>query len=247
MEHSASEPAFDYKLPRVGIEPRLLHGSFNKAGNDYVWKTTAMEAPGPGKYLSELEKYEERQRLAKGHLFLKGPRGGYKVMNKVPAPHHYEDKNFFMGASITGKETLSNIPRVLGGKISKGPRRSFLESAQRHGSSIPSPGQYTWKDPGPKILSPNLKLFKSNKKKPPEKEIGPAEYQINYSSQEETPPAYSIPRSSGHNLLAKAGKNQPAPGPGFYPIDSVPSHKISRGTRYCQTRGLGRSPCSGYF
>mmetsp|Transcript_30766 Transcript_30766/g.70551 ORF Transcript_30766/g.70551 Transcript_30766/m.70551 type:complete len:248 (-) Transcript_30766:78-821(-) len=247
MEHSASEPAFDYKLPRAGIEPRTLYGTFNKGENNYVWKTTAMEAPGPGKYLSELEKYEERQRLARGHLFLKGGRG-YKYLNKVPAPHHYEDKNIFMGPSIAGKEILSNIPRVLGGKISKGPRRSFLESAQRHGAGTPSPGQYTWKDPGPKILSPNLKEFKSHKTKTQVKEIGPAEYQINYSSQEETPAAYSIPKSAGHNLLDKAKNSQKeGPGPGYYPIDSVPSHKISRGTRYCQTRGLGRSPCSGYF
>jgi hypothetical protein len=277
MESSASAPSLpvlsneDYKIPSNGVGDtghpnRVTHGAMSKDKGTFSSRINqiqrqAAKVPGPGMYVAH-----DDWKLKGGNKFPNGNRE-YKPMSKTPAPPTYETKNFGTSVSIATNEFLSNRPRIVLGKMPKGNRRSFLESAVKHGSAIPAPGTYTTTNKrgnqldtsgtttSIKVLDWKREMQKSKGTGAPEKEIGPDHYTINYKHCEDAPNMISVPKALSQNFLDKAVKEKwvdvkskkECPGPGTYNVHNFDDSRISRGTKYLQTRGLSRNSVSGFF
>lgn len=220
----------------------------------------AEKVPGPGKYLGVADLKEERNKPAEVYSFSKMTRS-QKLVNKVPAPHHYERKDILTSKSIASQEHLSHIPRLTQGRIAKGPKRSFLDQAERHSSGVPAPGAVNFTNKSRNKLdghqfAPNLgEAKRSRSSAPAAKELGPSDYRPNHTWTEVGTTKYTIPKETGNSFVDKAvqgayadrrGKT-PTPGPGTHNWHLGAINKVTRGTKLCQLRGLGRSACSGYF
>jgi len=269
MEASASAPVLrneDYKIPCHGVgltghEPRVVMGPFSKDKGTYSSRINqitrqAGKVPGPGKYVAH-----DDWQLKGGSKFPNGNRD-YKPMNKTPAPDLYESKEFYQGKSIGGNENLSNRRRIVLGHCPKGNRRSFLEGAIKHGSTVPAPGTYHTSVKRSNMLDINQdkttswakEMVKTKGRGPTEKELGP-DYNLNWKHLEESAPSITVPKAKADNFLAKAVKEKwsdaktkkELPGPGTYAVHNFDDSKITRGTKYLQTRGFSRSSVSGYF
>jgi hypothetical protein len=270
MEHSASAPAVNfvpnYPVVKTGPGPRETLGRFSKDTGEYssrinqIVKAAGKFNTGPGKYIGPDDYADPKFRPHSVHAFAKSSRE-YKPMHKGPAPHHYEAKSILMGDAISCKSNLSNRPRVLLGKVPTGKKRSFLDQAEAHGKQVPGPGYVTPKHVcsnklDSKLAAPTLADNRKNKSiaaKGPA-EPGPGQYTPGFNQTEERMVSHSVPKEKAKNFLDKAvraaaldGKGTPSPGPGHHNNHTIDSYKLSRGTKYCQLRGIGRSPCSGYF
>jgi len=276
MEGSASAPVLrneDYNIPSNGVgatghPKRILNGNMSKDKGEYSSRINqiikqAGKAPGPGKYIAH-EYWEEGKRAHVIHGGNKFPnsRRDYKPMNKTPDPANYENKNFGLGVSINSSEHISKNPRVLFGNISKAKKRSFLDQAIAHGSKIPAPGHNDTSGRYANKAEPSVKkipnwsreITKTTGKKAAPPEIGPNHYSIKYPG-EEKQPCHAIPKAKAQNFLDKAQvekmvdlrTRKEIPGPGTYNTHSYDDSKFSRGTKYLQLRGMGRSAVSGYL
>lgn len=273
MEHSSSAPVLkdeDYNLPCHGVgdtgpPPRHLHGPFSKDTGKYSSRLAqivrqAEKVPGPGKYVAH-----EDWTINKKPNWSKGSRD-YKPLHKNPDPTHYERKDFFNEVSNGGKECLSHIARVLGGKVPKGKRRSMTEMAVRAHAHVPPPGAYSvasgmFSD----RLAPHVTGTTSwaremavhvGRGAPEPYSLAPSHYTIDYKPTEERQAVYTVPKEKAANFLDKAVKEKlvdirnkkEMPGPGTYwQKTDFDDRKLSRGTRMLQLRGLTRASASGYF
>lgn len=260
----------DYNIP-TDFEPRVLSGPFSKDKGTYSSRINqiirqADKVPGPGKYVAHEEwdvaAGKKAHVIHAGNKFPAGNRD-YKPMSKTPAPPTYEHKEFNMGKSIGGHEMLSNRKRIIYGQMTKGQRRSFLEGCTRHGAKIPAPNEYYLPqkrnhkmdlNSGP-ITSWSREMVKTKSGKPADIEIGPGHYSPNFFIAEPKQPIHAVPKAKAQNFLDKKVKEKiidlktkrEMPGPGTYNTHDYDDSKFSRGTRYMQLRGHGRSSCSGYF
>lgn len=277
MEGSASAPVLrneDYHIPCKGVgltghANRVTHGPMSKDKGTYSSRINqimkqAEKVPGPGKYVAH-EPWDEGKTAHVIHAGNKFPNGNrdYKPMNKTPAPATYENKNFNLGVAISSNQNLSCNPRTLYGGIPKGKRRSSLDGAMKHSANAPGPGHNELTQHRNnkldtstiKVLSWSREQQKSKSNKPKENEIGPNHYSINYGPTEEKQGCHTIPKAKAQNFLDKAVKEKwvdvktkrEVPGPGTYNVHSYDDSKFSRGTKYLQLRGMGRSAVSGYF
>mmetsp|Transcript_24710 Transcript_24710/g.53742 ORF Transcript_24710/g.53742 Transcript_24710/m.53742 type:complete len:272 (-) Transcript_24710:134-949(-) len=267
---SASEPVLrqeDYHVPANGVgntgfpnRPILCFTSKDDGTNSSRINQIirqAQKVPGPGKYIAH-----DDWRMTQTYGFAKGSRD-YKSMHKGPSPDHYETKEFSMQPSIGARDNLSHHRRVLVSKIPPGKRRSFLDSAERHGREVPGPGAHNPTAGCSNALPTKLsrttdwtkeaQKSKSLKVKAPE--IGPNHYTINYSRAEPTAPSQTVPKEVNKNFIDKyvrekwtdAKSKKPGPGPGHYDVHNFDHNKTSRGTYQLQLRNLSRNPASGYF
>jgi len=262
----------DYRAPANGIgftghPKRVLLGHSNKDTGEHSSRINmivkqAGKTPGPGKYLAHTgwdrlggNKFENTERVI-------------KQMNKVPAPHHYEAKDFvdnhIMAVRNNVTASLGNHARYDSlGRLSKGKKRSFLDQAERHGSMVPGPGHF---DPKPYFksgvggritgtVSYGRESNRTSGKGTKAKEIGPTDYNINYNQLEEVPPKYTVPKDPCNNFIDKAvrdtfvdrrGKKE-MPGPGTYNMQDFDYNRTSRGTQLAQVRGISRCAMSGYL
>jgi len=281
MEHSASAPTLtneDYRVPGgsdcrgiglTGHENRILAGPMSKDKGTYSSRINqimrqAEKVPGPGKYVAH-EGWDEGKVAHVIHAGNKFPSGSrdYKPMNKTPAPATYENKNFGLGIANSSNPNLSCNPRVLYGGVPKGKKRSFLDQAIAAGGKTPAPGQNDLvQHRNNKLDTSHIKVLdwkreqqKTTGTKPPDKEIGPNHYSINYNSVEGVQACGTIPKAKAQNFLDKAVKEKyvdlrtkrEVPGPGSYNTHSYDDSKFTRGTKYLQLRGMSRSSVSGYF
>lgn len=280
--HSAPEPIKltneDYCVPRHGVgltgpARKLQLGTFAKDKGEFssrlgqVMKQAA-KTPGPGKYIGHTQWvtagkvagtrniYETVTRF--GAAFEKCSRE-HKPLNKVPPPPTYERKDFSTSdASIGAKDNLSTKHRVVLGRASKGPKRSFLDNVAELGKLTPAPGQYNTPNCVPRnkleihCMGPSFDVKLTESRKPPQKQTpGPDHYKPNFNLGEHHEPQYTCPRDQGNNFVDKAvkakwvDKKTQMPAPGKH--DLINLSKISRGTKATTLQGLGRSVCSGYF
>jgi len=263
MEGSASAPALpskptlqdeDYRVPGgadcrgigdTGLQNRITHGPMAKDKGTYSSRINqivkqAEKVPGPGKYVAH-EPWEEGKTAHTIHAGNKFPAGNrdYKPMNKTPAPATYEDKNFYLGTSITSKDSLSNNPRIIYGQIPKGKKRSSLDQAVAHAAKMPGAGHYTLSQKrnnkldtqsthsAIKTMDWRREAQKTTGKQGSrtEIEIGPNHYTINYNQTEEKQAVNTIPKAKAQNFLDKAVKEKlvdlktrkEVPGPGTRP------------------------------
>lgn len=273
MEHASSAPVLtneDYNLPCHGVgdtgpAARVQHGPFAKDKGTFSSRINqiirqAEKVPGPGKYVAH-----EDWTINKKPNWTKGERT-YKPMNKVPDPTHYERKDFFEQVGNGGKDCLSHIPRVLGGKIPKGKRRSMTDMAVRAHAHVPPPGCYNvasgmFSD----RLAPHVTGTTSwqremavhvGRGQPEPYSLAPSHYTINDTPTYERHAVYSVPKEKAANFLDKAVKEKlvdiknkkEMPGPGTYwQKTDFDDRKLTRGTKMLQLRGLTRSAASGYF
>jgi hypothetical protein len=272
MEKSASEPVLrneDYAVPCHGVgatghPKRVLLGKADKDTGEHSTRINmiikqAGKTPGPGKYLAHVgwdrlggNKFENTDRSC-------------KQMNKVPAPHHYEAKDFADTHIIGARENLSHHPRSadLLGKQSKGKKRSFLDQAIRHGEKVPGPGHF---DPKPyfksgietKItgtVSYSREVIRTSGRGTAAKEIGPTDYNLNFNQRDEIPPKYTVPKDPCNNFIDKAVRDtyvdrrakKEMPGPGTYNLQDFDINRTSRGTMHSQLRGITRNTMHGYM
>lgn len=270
MDHSASDPGpvlrqEDYAVPDCKHPLRQLHGPFSKDDGKNSSRINmiirqAGKYPGPGKYVAHTD-WANRG----GNKFATGGRG-YKSFNNSPDPTHYENKDINLWPSNFSKEVLSHNPRVIGGRIPKGKRRSFLDGAIKHGNEVPDAGQYEKKSQ----RCDRLEMSNAKKVLPWDKEekktvgrvclhtkvpeIACNHYHPSHVQQEARLPVYTIPKEVGKNFIDKSVKDSLVdhfnkiytPG-AKYEIQNFDLGKISRATKLVQLRGLTRSPASGYF
>jgi len=271
MNSSASEPAFDYKLPAhgigdTGLGPRVLLGTQLKDTGKHSSRINciirqAEKVPGPGKYVAH-EDWAQNG----GNKFANVSRD-YKPHHKGPASSHYEVKDIAMNHSIGAKDSLSKNHRTLHGKVPKGKKRSFLDQAEYHGKHSCPPGAGTYEPSKFTTLCDRMEgkvncgpswaasVGKSKSMKPKVSEPGPNHYNLDWKHLEGREPNYSCPKDKDANFITKAvgermvdrRKNIPLPGPGTYNNHTMDDSKVSRGTYHLQLRGLTRSSMSGYF
>lgn len=268
LTKAASEPVLrdeDYRLPCNGIgdtghPKRLLYGPQSKDDGKFSSNMNriikqAEKTPGPGKYLAH-EDWKE----GKANKFSKETRD-YKTWATGPSPGHYERADLFMNPSNGSKDCYSNRRKVTDIKIMNGKRRSMTDSAIKHGAMSPGPGHYPAKsttgENNKKITSWAKESVKTESKKVKVLEPGPGHYQIDYSKLSSEPGirVHAVPKAKGNNFIDKFVREKwsdvrlkkPLPGPGQYETADFDLNKISRGTGQLQTRGLSRSPMSGYF
>eukprot|EP00747_Dinoflagellata_sp_TGD_P165824 gnl/TRDRNA2_/TRDRNA2_187717_c0_seq1.p1 gnl/TRDRNA2_/TRDRNA2_187717_c0~~gnl/TRDRNA2_/TRDRNA2_187717_c0_seq1.p1 ORF type:complete len:272 (-),score=31.72 gnl/TRDRNA2_/TRDRNA2_187717_c0_seq1:358-1173(-) len=271
MQKSASAPVLhqsEYRVPCHGVgltghPKRVTGGAFLKDKGIHSSRINqiirhAEKVPGPGKYETA------REEKAKANAFSKSGRN-FKKMNATVGPGYYETRDVMNTVANAGKENLSQNRRVTGGKLPKGPRRSFLDATIRAASQTPGPGYVNdCKAATRNKLDTHMRGFSMDKgrrkatakKAGTEGGLGPNHYTINRKHTEARSVGVTIPKSAPPNFLEQVVREKwsdartktELPGPGTYATPSTETdYKISRGTKLCQMRGLGRSPCSGYL
>lgn len=288
MDHSASAPSVvltneDYAVPCHGVgltghARKLQLGTFAKDKGEFssrlgqVMKQAA-KTPGPGKYDVGHTQWcvadktgGNRKRFGNqgetvhlfGNAFSKTSRE-HKSLNKTPAPATYERKDVSSSSfSIAASDRLSGKERVPLGRISKGPKRSFIDSVIEVSKQQTTPGQYTTPHCvaanvfNRRVTGPSMELkISENRKGPKKDEIAPNRYNLNHGPVEDLAPKYSVPKDHGNNFVDKCvkakmiDKKTQMPAPGKH--DLIDLNKITRGTKLLSLGGLGRGSCSGYF
>lgn len=269
MDRSTSEPTLrneDYFVPANGIgdtghASRVILGPFSKDTGEHSNRVNliikqAAKAPGPDKYLAHQEW------SANGYKFANTSRS-WKQMNKLPAPSHYESKDFMTTRQLGARDNLSQNRRTLGGKLAQGRRGSFLDQAIKHGERTPGPGHFNPKQKSSNRLDTAVKgnvdylaEGKTNKgNKPPVKQIGPDHYHPDFKHIDKKLPNWTVPKEPGNNFIDKQTRDKMVdkkskkemPGPGTYPTHEADFNKVSRGTMHTTLRGISRSAISGYM
>lgn len=260
-------------LGLTGHEKKVRLGTWSKDDGKVTSRIAqivrqAGKTPGPGTHAGHTtwcdSKLQGTRRIDEtvtrfGNAFSKSSRD-YKQYNKVPSPNHYEAGGID-SKSIASKDNLSHNPRVKFGKSAKGPRRSFLDRAEDMGKNSPGPGlsetvprdRLDWHKPAHAFDHP-----KTESRGQPHKLVpAPNHYAMEHKLTEARSIEWTTPKCESNNFIDKTIKNKtifgrtaersrmPCPGPGQQ--DQIVFEKITRGTKYLQLRGMGRSPVSGYL
>jgi hypothetical protein len=243
----------EYSVPKCGMLPRVPSGQLAKDSRDGVTsrlgqiKIQAGKTPGPGYYIKHADWADPIKKcigntksMEPKYSYPKCPRSQGEKMNKVPGPGTYD-----------GTATGQTKPRVLMGKAAKGPKRNFLDNAKAQAAWVPAPGTYdhTKRADVPHMGAPAFELSKkvAGTRKGAEKQApGPGAYTPGWTQCETKEPNWGTSKSSSMTYVdkvAQSKKNLPAPGK----YDLIPIEKITRGTKWTQVHGLGRSALHGTF
>jgi len=240
----------EYSVPKCGMLPRVPSGQLGKESR--VGTTSrlgqieiqAKKTPGPGYYVKHADWADpvkksigNTKNRTPEYSYPKCPRSQGEKLNKVPGPGTYD-----------GTATGQTKPRVLLGKTSKGPKRNFLEQAKEQSAKVPAPGQYVPKQAdAPHMGAPYMLKKVSATRKGAEKQApGPGAYTPQWTQCEQKDPIWGTSKDSAMTYVdkvAQSKKNLPAPGK----YDLINLERITRGTKWTQVHGLGRSALHGTF
>lgn len=158
-------------------------------------------------------------------------------LNKVPGAGSYS----------VGALTRVGSHTILGGKFPTSKKRSFLDAAAERSSSTPASAKYFPQTVDAHVRTPGFKVGTTLSRAEKRKQLpGPNHYSINWTSLNDQAPNYSYGKEKGGKFVDLASKaSGKVPGPGAY--NSTGMSKVSRGTKWCQIMGIGRSALSGTF
>lgn len=222
-----------YKAPRIGLPPRVLHGKMQRPHSAQPRGTKRTDkSPGPGYYNGPgLEKGYRQVYDRPAHWSLKGvgkdvPAIGQLGKAKVPGPGQYP----------VAKSFEATIPRVLYGKML--PVRKRPQSAPPRSGG---PGGYNVQPVDPHMAAPDFKIRKTASRQTKiDKMPGPGFYKVKYPDPNMGAPDFRIRKSPS---LDPRPNN--VPGPGHYPLQDM--SKYTRGAKWSQLHGVGRSSLHGTF
>lgn len=228
----------EYVVPTVGLTKRVEGGILPKDTGEMSSvlgqvKRRAGKVPGPGAYLSHKD-----WALNRGFIISKTARDKGTRMNKVPAPGQYD----CAAVNLTK-------PRSIGGHLSKGVKRSFLDSAVEKSEKTPAPDKYHPQPLEKHVTSPSLSRVKKTESRVPKKDRavpGPGHYEPKFSFTEDRPPNYGTAKEASNSFVDRATKlKEKLPAPGHYEVTKL--DKVSRGTKWVQMNGLTRGPLMGRY
>lgn len=230
----------EYMVPKFGLKERVPGGGLPKDPGTFSSRLAqvvraATKVPGPGKY-----EFKDTLGSATKFSVPKAPRDKYNVPDgsKGPAPGKYE--------AIPLDRTKA---RVIGGLCSKGKGHRPIFNV----SEGPAPGKYDVKMQPRHVMAPSMTIRKTESRKDPAlsksaSAPGPGKYNPNFSSQETQEAIFSVPKAP-HDKTRYVDSvvisKKFVPAPGKYDLPKL--DKVSRGTKWCQLNGLGRSPLNGAF
>lgn len=239
-----------YKVPHCGLLPRVPSGQLAKDARDGITsrlgqiKIQAGKTPGPGYYVKHADWKDPVKKSIAGtktrtpeYSYPKCPLGQGEKLNKVPGPGTYD-----------GTATGQTKPRVLQGRLSKGPKRNFLDNAKDQSAWKPPPGKYDPKQAdAPHMGAPTMLKKVSGTRKSAEKQApGPGAYNPEWTQCEEREPKWGTSKQKAETYVDKVAKSKAKlPAPGKY--DLIKLETITRGTKWTQVHGLGRSALHGTF
>jgi hypothetical protein len=229
-----------YITPKCGLPPRVLFGKGpkeNRDGYHSMYKLLAKQSGGmnlgPGAYPLDMGYGQTKDRPPKWSMSKLGRDNG-SLKNKVPGPGTYKDDAF--------KNTL---PRLQFGKLLKGQK---CKSMGATGSGL-GPGQYNHKPLERHNSAPSFQRSASkNESRPlPKKDApGPGAYNPDYKHVEGRNPRWGLSKDKSVRFTeAAANAKLKMPPPGKY--DMVPVTVETRGTKWSQLHGVGRSSLHGTF
>lgn len=238
-------PISAYVVPKCGLQGRVLYGNGakeNRNGFHSMYGKLDRDAkknanqPGPGKYPLD-QGYEQVQdrppKWSMSKLGRDGIAGGGK--NKVPGPGTYDKQAWF-----------ATQPRVAFGKLLKGPRSKGLAAT----SITKGPGSYTVQHQDAHQSCPDLNILKRKTipRPIPKKDApGPGTYNPDWKQIEDRRPMWKMSKADGSMRFTDQAVKSAAwrPPPGKY--DQVNAKVFSRGTKWSQLHGVGRSSLHGTF
>lgn len=227
----------EYVVPKSGLLERVPGGQLPKDPGTHSSRLAqvvkaAGKTPGPGKY-------DSKGTLGKRmFLFSKTDKDKYNVKSApTPAPGKYNMV-----------ETSKFRPRVTGGQIPKGKGHRPIYNT----SEGPAPGKYDPKLSENHVMAPSMQKRVTESRRDAlqrsQSVPGPGRYSPSFELQEIKEANYSVPKSAFDktrfvDTVVRSRSFLPAPGK----YDLVKLEKVSRGTKWCQINGLGRSPLNGIF
>lgn len=230
-------PQSAYKMPYCGLPPRLKYGKIQRPHSAEPGRGAKRsdKKPGPGYYSGAgLEKGYRQVYDRRPIWSLKGT--GYDVpaignlgKQKVPGPGQYPVKEAFE----------ATIPRVPYGKML--PKRTRPQSAPPRAGG---PGGYNIQHIDPHMGAPDFKIRKTDSRST-KKDLEPGPGAYNVKEPLEHKPAPDFARSLHKTQPRPTVKTDKVPGPGFYP--AVSDRVYTRGAKWSQLHGVGRSPLHGTY
>lgn len=227
----------EYEVPKFGLPSKVPGGTMPKDAGEFTSRLgqirrQAGKVPGPGMYVGHKD-----WKLNRGFVFSKTPRDKGTRMNKVPAPGHYDSA----GLSVTR-------PRSIGGQLSKGAKRSFLDNVAEKSGKTPAPDKYQPRFQEVHIPAPSFDVKKTESRQGGKKQQnpGPGHYEPKYTSTEDRPPTYGTSKDTIKSFVDRVTKlKEKLPAPGHYETTKLES--VSRGTKFMQIMGNGRGPLMGSY
>lgn len=227
----------EYVVPKAGLLERIPGGAVPKDPGTHSSRLAqvvkmASKTPGPGMYPTNKSTLGSRN-----FVFSKTKKDKYNVAGStVPAPGQYKMIDL-----------AKTKPRVVGGQISKGKGHRPIYSA----ADGPAPAHYNPKLLDVHVMAPSMthRITESRKDLKRSASVpGPGAYAPRYDSQEVREANYSVPKAAFDktrfvDTIVRSHSYVPAPG--IYNLTKL--DKVSRGTKWCQIQGLGRSPLNGIF
>lgn len=228
----------EYQVPKAGLLERVPGGALPKDPGTHSSRLAqvvkaAAKTPGPGKY--------DRQGTLGKRMFMfsKTSKDKYNVAPaSTPAPGKY---NLV--------EMSKTKARVTGGQIPKGKGHRPIYAT----GEGPAPGKYDPKLLENHVMAPSMTKRVTETRKDPAMQKsasvpGPGRYSPSFDTLENREANYSVPRAAFDktrfvDTIVRSHSYVPAPGK----YDLIKLEKVSRGTKWCQINGLGRSPVNGIF
>jgi len=227
----------EYEVPKFGLPNKVPGGTMPKDAGEFTSrlgqiKRQAAKCPGPGMYVGHKD-----WKLNRGFLFAKCARDKGLRMNKVPAPGHYENAS----------SMAMTRPRSIGGQLSKGTKRSFLDNVAEKAGKTPAPDKYQPKFQEAHLPAPSFDIKKTESRMPKKTLApGPGHYEPKYASIEKVPPNYGTSKETAKSFVDRVTKlKEKLPAPGHYEMTKL--EKISRGTKWTQIMGAKRGPLMGAY
>jgi hypothetical protein len=194
--------------------------------------------PGPGSYPLDKGFEQVNDRPPKWSMSKLGrDKAGGMGSSKVPGPGTYDKESF-----------KSTLPRIQFGKLL--PPRPARSASAPVGKG---PGAYSAKHPDPHIMGPQM-LTKKTVARPAAKTLkqpGPGAYEPSWVQIEDRRPGWKLykPPADGKGSMRftdmAARSDAWKPPPGLYP--AINEKKYTRGTKWSQLHGVGRSSLHGTF
>lgn len=222
---------FDYIVPKTHPPNVRIPGGVVAKEAKKKDKPLDKTAPGPGEYMKPIAWNDPKLKTIGGtkpaapvFSIPSTPRDKGLKLNKVPGVGSYE----------TQKRTLDQ-KRVLGGNITKGPKRSFIDAALQRGPLTPGPCEYKIKHaedhvPALPFSPPKSESRKEGKSGP---SPGPGHFKISYELVEKRSPRIPWNHKVEKNFVDKLVLlNKSTPAVGQY--EQVKLDKIGRGCRVLQ-------------
>lgn len=226
----------EYEVPKFGLPSKVMGGTMPKDAGELTSrlgqiKRQAGKVPGPGMYVGHKD-----WKLNKGFVFSKTPRDKGQRMNKVPAPGHYDAASLALTRA-----------RSVGGQLSKGTKRSFLDNVAEKSGKTPAPDKYQPKFQEVHIPAPSFDVKKTESRQPKKAQgPGPGQYEPKYHLTEPQKPVYGTSKDTTKSFVDRVTKlKEKLPAPGHY--ETTKLETISRGTKWCQVMGTGRGPLMGAY